>query len=412
MYSVGAGEMRPFNNIKEAQQYVQEHPKADASENALNWLVTAGIAAPAATTVGLAGYFGDRLFHDIVKSYNGEDIDKNGMWIYNPGGWLTSYGISKIPQVSRAMYSFGRTNFGTKGSRLSYVMDQNLGYLEVPQALDIRYSLPTYYKSAGNVFNKDKYLLNGQWNIPIIQQEMKSGLNKAQDYFSSQLRKDINTRNLIEAKQMGLQHFDINRNSANRVQQPLTSKAIADPNVSWYARINSPGANPLDDILEINLVSPDIENSVFHETLHRGSLGIAEPQRTGETFTAFRNRVKDTNKFYQKKVESFLKPRNEIPDELKNGYDYISESMETGANYFEAGQRLGIKAGSPYPGDDKVLEIIKNSETDPRMLGKEKLLSFARTDSEGLRNLWKALTGTLFIFPLIYGTFNSNSQNQ
>ena len=133
MYSVGAGEMRPFNSVRQASEYVQQHPKKDASESALNWLLAGIIAAPAATTIGTAGYIGDRLFHDAVQSYNGEDIDKNGMWVYNPGGWIAGTGVTKIPQASKAMYSFGRTNFGTKGSRLSYVLDNNIRTLEAPQ---------------------------------------------------------------------------------------------------------------------------------------------------------------------------------------------------------------------------------------------------------------------------------------
>lgn len=136
MYSVGAGEMRPFNSVRQASEYAQQHPKKDASESALNWLLAGMIAAPAATTIGTAGYIGDRLFHDAVQAYNGEDIDKNGMWVYNPGGWITGTGVTKIPQATKALYSFGRTNIGTKGSRLSYVLDKNLGNLEVPKTLD------------------------------------------------------------------------------------------------------------------------------------------------------------------------------------------------------------------------------------------------------------------------------------
>lgn len=136
MYSVGGGETRPFNSARQASEYVQQHPKKDASESALNWLLAGMIAAPAATTIGTAGYIGDRLFHDAVQLYNGEDIDKNGMWVYNPGGWITGYATSKVPQATKALYSFGRTNIGTKGSRLSYVLDKNLGNLEVPKTLD------------------------------------------------------------------------------------------------------------------------------------------------------------------------------------------------------------------------------------------------------------------------------------
>ena len=136
MYSVGAGEMRPFNSVRQASEYAQQHPKKDASESALNWLLAGMIAAPAATTIATAGYIGDRLFHDAVQAYNGEDIDKNGMWVCNPGGWIAGYTTSKVPQATKALYSFGRTNIGAKGSRLSYVLDKNLGNLEVPKTLD------------------------------------------------------------------------------------------------------------------------------------------------------------------------------------------------------------------------------------------------------------------------------------
>lgn len=102
MYSVGAGEMKPFNSLEEASEYVQAHPKKDASENVLNWILAGTTAGPAATIT--AGYLGDRLFHDTIQSYNGEDIDKNGMWVYNPGGWVTGYGAFKVPRATKALY--------------------------------------------------------------------------------------------------------------------------------------------------------------------------------------------------------------------------------------------------------------------------------------------------------------------
>ena len=100
--------MRSFNSIKQASEYVQQNPKKDASESALNWLLAGTIAAPEATLIGAAGYVGDRLFHDAVQAYNGEDIDKNGMWVYNPGGWLAGYGITKIPQASKVLYDVSK----------------------------------------------------------------------------------------------------------------------------------------------------------------------------------------------------------------------------------------------------------------------------------------------------------------
>lgn len=152
MYSVGAGEMRPFNSYRQASEYIQQHPKKDASESALNWLLAGTIAAPAAATIGTVGYIGDRLFHDAVQSYNGEDIDKNGMWIYNPGGWITGYGISKaIPtvikgyNVAKNIYDKGTLwdRYTTLGGRFGYygnpwqriwgTVSRNLGLPSAPK---------------------------------------------------------------------------------------------------------------------------------------------------------------------------------------------------------------------------------------------------------------------------------------
>lgn len=105
--------MRSFNSIKQASEYVQQNPKKDASESALNWLLAGTIAAPAATLIGATGYVGDRLFHDAVQVYNGEDIDKNGMWVYNPGGWLAGYGVTKIPQASKVLYNVSKMPYKT-----------------------------------------------------------------------------------------------------------------------------------------------------------------------------------------------------------------------------------------------------------------------------------------------------------
>lgn len=43
MYSVGAGEMKPFNSAAKAAKYAKEHPKKDASEVDTNYLLLGGL---------------------------------------------------------------------------------------------------------------------------------------------------------------------------------------------------------------------------------------------------------------------------------------------------------------------------------------------------------------------------------
>ncbi len=250
----------------------------------------------------------------------------------------------------------------------------------------------------GEIVSK-KYIKNKNWDMSVIAQEVKDGIKKAQDYFSSNLRQRVDQSNLEEAKRLGFTDFSPNVTSSQRVNTQIHPKIEVIPKETWRARI-SPNSDPTKDVLEINLYSPDIENSTFHEIIHRGRLGIAEPIRDGENYQDFLKRVKGTSKFYQYKTDKIFKPRSEIPENLLEGYDYVSDSHEAAANLFELGQRMNIEPGSIYPGDDVVKQLMKNIKNDPRAIEKESIVDFIKDTPEARKGFWEAITGQYYTIPM------------
>ena len=72
MYSVGAGEMRPFNSAAKAAKYAKEHPKKDASEVDTNYLLLGGL--------GLSRPLGGILWNGVKEIFP----------YFSANGWLQS----------------------------------------------------------------------------------------------------------------------------------------------------------------------------------------------------------------------------------------------------------------------------------------------------------------------------------
>lgn len=249
-----------------------------------------------------------------------------------------------------------------------------------------------------------KYWTSTEWDVPKIQSEIDSGMTDAIDYFGSELRRRVDQHNLKEAQRLGFTNFNPNQNSVQRTKSSLQLSFYADENAD-LARISMHPSNFSDDKLEINLVGPDIKNSVFHEILHRGRIGTAESRRIGETDAQAFKRAKDTNAYYERVTKNILRPREEIPEQLKDLYDYLLDPQESATNLFEYGKKLGISKGAPYPGDRAFDFFIRASERDPRLEGKQGMLRFYDTVNKK-KEIWKGLTGALYTLPVgitLYG---------
>ena len=84
MYSVGAGEMRPFNSEAEAIKYVKEHPKKDASEVDSNYLLLGGL--------GLTRPLGGILWNgvkEILPYFSANGWLQSTQAVGNTPAWLT-----------------------------------------------------------------------------------------------------------------------------------------------------------------------------------------------------------------------------------------------------------------------------------------------------------------------------------
>lgn len=91
----------------ETPQLVGEDNWKDPSENIGNYLAASATVSPLTTAVLATGYLGDRIFHDFYKSYNGTDLDKNSMQIYNPGGWITGGAVNKGVASAKDLWRWG-----------------------------------------------------------------------------------------------------------------------------------------------------------------------------------------------------------------------------------------------------------------------------------------------------------------
>lgn len=139
------------------------------------------VAAPMA--VGMAAGYGGYKGIDWVsqqlngKTYGEKFSEGTGLPIWladltNPGGWLGG-GYGTYKQGFKSLYSFGRTNLGTRDSRLSYILDSNLNSLEVPQSLNFGKGVKRYKWGDAEFGNPNLfYHLDGGdykgWNYPKV----------------------------------------------------------------------------------------------------------------------------------------------------------------------------------------------------------------------------------------------------
>lgn len=238
---------------------------------------------------------------------------------------------------------------------------------------------------------------DGSINVQEAVPEIVRGKNFAIEYLNSPIRTAVNTHNKELANRLGFKLFRPFNEARQRVSTPSNLKIVRE-NSSIGGSVSTDSKNPAADQVTINLYNSDPYYASMHENLHRGYLGNAPKEYfLNET----RGTFGDTNRFYNYLKDKLLKPWSErynLP-----GADYLDQSAELAVNMFEVGQRMGLKVGQKFPGNQKVLELLEKYKNS----GDYKSGVIDHLNLKHPLRIWKALTGTLFSVPLIYGTVNN-----
>ena len=246
------------------------------------------------------------------------------------------------------------------------------------------YSLSTERPQNGSeMFNY--YVDNGKWNQQKIAKDINVGVNDVRAFFDSPLRKTVEDRNVRYAKMLGI--GEINNNDtpirADQVYAPININLdFHRPTGNAHGSITR-NSDFTQDILRLSIPSSaQLDNTVFHEMLHRGDFGEPARGRGSEIpnvgLKEYVQKRRNTIKLYKRFTDKILKTEKELNEKdpefekqkellryLRNEreQDMLHESStEVATNLLQIGRDMGIKPFSKYPGEAKLNELLDNYE--------------------------------------------------
>lgn len=228
-----------------------------------------------------------------------------------------------------------------------------------------------------------------QWDSDKLLSMVQKGKEDAVAYFNSDAFRKTQEYNKKLAQKLGYNNYTPYTEAAERAdivpRIQYTNTASSEAGNAMF------DMNPSKDLVGINLFY-NPETTMFHESIHRGYLG-AYPNTYLSKFPR-QNRL-DTQAFNNMLTEKTLKPTSQLYNEgLLNtlGEQYLSHPHELATNLLEAGRRMGIKPGDPFPGKQKFLEMIDQF----KKANKDKGELFSFLNLEHPVRVWRGLNGTLF----------------
>ena len=235
----------------------------------------------------------------------------------------------------------------------------------------------------------NKYLTsNGQWNMDLIKKDIQQGILDAGAFLSSDAKKAADLHNKQLAERLGHKGFSPDAGLKRQAISPKSRSFTTDQkSPSGYVERDFT-SNPYEDKVVYNLSkNKDLKATAYHEELHRGNIG------EGNIFdltnhAPLRTRLADTELFETMKVNHLLKKDVSIPYN-----EYLRADGEAAANILDVAYRAGIKPGEPFPGKQKVLEIL--AEIKQRF--PEKSFVVDNLDTAHPKRIWDALTGKYFV---------------
>lgn len=251
---------------------------------------------------------------------------------------------------------------------------------------DIRYSISTGEPS-------NNYLLNGQWNLSKIKEDLLAGKQDFIDWIESPAYKASAEANIKEAESMGLKYVPTYEYSSyqNLKNKGVQTVFVNDPNNNSQGWVNTRTDSPVT----INLAkAKDIRTINAHEDAHIAKHGWIDPNYP------FLDIKKQQEYLRYKNSQVFNDNLADLSEEAGNMfYDFSSSGFphEAVTNTRDLGKYYGIKVGQPYPGPEKTLQLLNKMEKEARPGFQKKFIQSFRRDPEHLQYVWKALNGTQWI---------------
>lgn len=261
------------------------------------------------------------------------------------------------------------------------------------------------------VYGKKPYYYNdGAWNTEQMTQDINLGVKDFLNEIMSPEYAEAAIDNMEEAARMGLHYTPtFNKESFITTRDKGIKSSINWDKVNHDGNASTSFLGAGDQPAEVTFwgYSPvSYRQTGAHESSHASLHGVNG--RAG---------VDIPNMEIAQKEYEFLKHKSSqvfVDDFSAGPYTFTGKGAQTGegyANCRDLGKELGVQFAQPYPGDEKVLELL-NSDAAKNST-KAGLIKGFRLDKEHLKYVWKALNGTQWIiFPGIVGgaLIESNKQ--
>lgn len=354
------------------------------------WTTAAGFGATVggladATMISDMAYHGGKNLFTVQNWKPGGRYNNNDLLGLKNVENLALDAMSLVPAVQVGRYMIGNAPLLRYRTRMPSMSTSISGG-----------SKPYYYDEANKV-----------WNTKLLQDDVSKGKQAAVDYLGSDFRRSVDARNERLAKIKGYGDIGHVDDRMQNLSVPFEKVMYStDPNAGFYAEIARDRFDPRYDWLTLNLTHP-VEDPVYHELLHRADIGASYTNRNS---MATQQRI-NREAFQYDLLKKVVKPKTSSEyANMSNGdkmmYDYITgnnvsgmvdsqDQLELPANMLELGKVLGIKPGQPYPGKDKVIEILDMAEKSSKVTDEKKhMLKFL--DKNNTKYIWRALNGGLF----------------
>ena len=156
--------------------------------------------------------------------------------------------------------------------------------------------------------------------------------------------------------------------------------------------------NPTTKQLQLNLSIPQSKEEAIKSLAHE----YRHHSKYGESPTFMGNR-QDINNFYDMKNKRLWK--KDLP--FEEGESYLYKSQEGYNNAIDAGRRLGLQLGQPYPGRKAVEDLLNNYKG----IGGFVMRAFDTSSGPRAKRVWDAMTGRYVIVPAVVGGAMLNDKN-
>lgn len=216
---------------------------------------------------------------------------------------------------------------------------------------------------------------------------LELGQNLASKLFGHPVTVAAHKHNQELAAKLGIPLSDIPSNIHDIIEAPVTIESMPfdGTEVAHLAQGYLGDPRAILRISDYPMTQSVGNGSFLHEFLHRGYYGSpVRPKIMDQNY--FNNFYNPQFQFWNWKVSKILKPNYQGT--------YLGDVLggELAVNLIEVGRHLGVKIGSPYPGDKVFFELIKQWPRHKRFMLNELQLE----TRAGRRHVWDAMAGKYF----------------